>query len=272
MSEHNFFGMFQKLMKLNVTSNEMDLYDGYFANFYDKITGQILYDIDYYLHNAEETKSAILELACGSGRLLLEFAKRGYRISGLDLSPSMLNVLEKKISSMDATVKENISVCIDNMVNFQHDQKYGLIILGATSICLLDTDDEIDQLLENVYRHLEVGGRFIFDYSVTSPLPGKSYHIEPINIYTEQTQGNKQFVIYTEKKVYTEMKSYVNFYGESIDADNKTTRNLGYTVKRLLTDKEISAAIKRSKFKIINTKTQSDGDNRIRFVTLERTN
>ena len=45
----------------------------------------------------EPTKGDILELGCGTGYLYLEFLKRGYKITGVDLSAEMINVLESRI-------------------------------------------------------------------------------------------------------------------------------------------------------------------------------
>ena len=55
-----------------------------------------LVDLDFYVDLARKIGGPVLELACGTGRVLLPIARQGIAIHGLDSSPSMLDVLRKK--------------------------------------------------------------------------------------------------------------------------------------------------------------------------------
>src|SRR5918993_5294276 len=59
-----------------------DLYDLEHAGFSD--------DVELYLRLAEVVGDPILELGCGTGRVLAPLAAAGHRITGIDLSPPML--------------------------------------------------------------------------------------------------------------------------------------------------------------------------------------
>ena len=52
---------------------------------------------DFYLDVAEEVSAeTVVDLGCGTGIITLEFARRGYRMIGVDPSPAMLKVALQK--------------------------------------------------------------------------------------------------------------------------------------------------------------------------------
>ena len=62
-------------------------YDGAYA------AKQDLVDLPFYLDLAEQTVGPILEIACGTGRVLLPIARKGIEIHGVDNSRPMLKIL-----------------------------------------------------------------------------------------------------------------------------------------------------------------------------------
>ena len=70
-----------------------------FAQVYDAIMDETLYDrwgqfVDKHLQNK---KTKLLELACGTGALAVALSKRGYTVTGLDLSDNMLSLANEQI-------------------------------------------------------------------------------------------------------------------------------------------------------------------------------
>ncbi|NIO00161.1 MAG: class I SAM-dependent methyltransferase, partial [Anaerolineae bacterium] len=59
-----------------------------YAEYYDHdhVGGPMTEDIPFYIGYAEETGGPILELACGTGRVLIPIAEAGFKVHGLDLS------------------------------------------------------------------------------------------------------------------------------------------------------------------------------------------
>ena len=47
-------------------------------------------DLAFYLEEAEKSRGKVLEVACGTGRVLLPIARKGISITGIDQSPFML--------------------------------------------------------------------------------------------------------------------------------------------------------------------------------------
>src|SRR5689334_16244448 len=61
-----------------------------FARYYDADYGAFANDVLFYRELARRSAGTILEVMCGSGRLLAPLALAGHRLTGLDVAPAML--------------------------------------------------------------------------------------------------------------------------------------------------------------------------------------
>ena len=116
-------------------------------------------DIPFYLRQVKKYGDPVLELACGTGRIAIPIAERGYKITGLDISDSMLaqarkNVLEKKL---------NIRFIKADCRDFRLNQKFKVILFPFNSIAHLHTFEDIKSCFICVRKHLKRNGRFIVD-------------------------------------------------------------------------------------------------------------
>src|SRR5665811_626933 len=117
--------------------------DGYderaeFAGFYD-ITYQRIgpKDIDFFLDYSKKAGGRTLELACGTGRVLLPTAIAGCDITGLDLSSSMLGECQRKLDEQPPAVRERVRLIQANMANFATGEKYSLVTIPFRSFQLV---------------------------------------------------------------------------------------------------------------------------------------
>lgn len=131
-----------------------------FSAYFDTIMDFLDYNdwINFTKENIKEG-STILDLACGSGIFLVNMNLYGYPTDGLDLSSQMIDLCKDKMFINHI----NQSVYIDNMVDFKLDKKYDVITCYFDSINHLNTIEEVNQMFENVYNHLNKGGLFLFD-------------------------------------------------------------------------------------------------------------
>jgi SAM-dependent methyltransferase len=118
-------------------------------------------ELEWYLKYARLTGGPILELACGTGRLLIAIAQAGYRIDGLDLSGAMLRLLKMKTRDLDPNTRRRIKLYQADMRRFSTPARYPLAILAYNSLQELET--RADQLLclKNVHACLRDGGYFL---------------------------------------------------------------------------------------------------------------
>ncbi|MEE3253201.1 MAG: class I SAM-dependent methyltransferase, partial [Nitrospinota bacterium] len=87
-------------------------------------------------------EKSILELGCGTGYLYLEFLKRGYEITGVDLSTEMISVLENLIPE-DYRKRSRLVVSdVERFAN-RDDKKYSAIIVSALLHHLYDFESVI---------------------------------------------------------------------------------------------------------------------------------
>ncbi len=77
-----------------------ELYPDYFARFYDLIYHQMRDDADseFYLDQIRQVRDKILEVGVGTGRLFMNALNSNADIYGIDISPSMLEILRVKLS------------------------------------------------------------------------------------------------------------------------------------------------------------------------------
>lgn len=133
------------------------------APFYDLEHAHFDEDVSLYLNFAELSSSPLLELACGSGRLLVPLAREGYKLTGIDSSRSMLDLAQHALE--DAGVAEQCTLLQENMCTMRLEQKFRMAFIALGSFGHVCTRQDQRQALAVVHDHLTVGGRFILDIS-----------------------------------------------------------------------------------------------------------
>jgi SAM-dependent methyltransferase len=68
-----------------------------FAKFYDAYTADYTADIPFYLAAVAGSRVPLVEVGCGSGRILLALVRAGHTVTGVDISPEMLALARRKL-------------------------------------------------------------------------------------------------------------------------------------------------------------------------------
>ncbi len=146
------------------------------VRYYDVFSAAPEGDVSFYVTQALQAGGPVLELACGTGRILIPIAQAGVHITGLDLSPAMLARAQQKLAALPADVQQCARLVQGDMSNFSLDQRFALIMIPFNSFALLATPERQRAALHCIYNHLEPGGRFAF--SIFDPsIPIISAHI-----------------------------------------------------------------------------------------------
>ena len=120
-------------------------------------------DVEFFVDTAIESGSPVLEVGCGTGRVLIPTARAGISITGLDLSDHMLDVCRAALKEESRDVQERVNLVQGDMRDFNLGQKFALITTPFRSFQhLITTVDQI-KCLGNIHRHLQPGGTFILD-------------------------------------------------------------------------------------------------------------
>jgi SAM-dependent methyltransferase len=115
--------------------------------------GQIIRD------NRHSPVQSILDLGCGTGNHALRLAQRGYSVTGVDRSPEMLEVAQRKSRESNLDCKFIQS----DIRTFKSEQKFDVVIMMFAVLGYLNDNEDILGALNTVKNHLSPGGLFICD-------------------------------------------------------------------------------------------------------------
>jgi len=142
------------------------------AEFYDPVYDTIApKDIDFYIDYSRNAGGRTLELACGTGRILIPTAAAGCEITGLDFSTYMLSKCREKLGKQPKEVPERVKLIQGNMTGFDTGEKYSLVTIPFRSFQHLITVEEQKACLSCIHKHLVPRGRLIID--VFHPIPDR---------------------------------------------------------------------------------------------------
>jgi SAM-dependent methyltransferase len=101
----------------------------------------------------------VLELACGTGQLIVPIASAGLTAAGLDRSGPMLNAAQARSSA----ARVSIDFVQGDMRSFDLGGQFELIFVARNSLLHLVSTDDLLSTFAAVRRHLAPGGIFAFD-------------------------------------------------------------------------------------------------------------
>ncbi len=120
-------------------------------------------DVPFFVEMARESGGPVLEVACGTGRVLIPTARAGIRIVGIDRSAFMLDICRTRLRQEPADVQERAQLVESDMRDFSVGQGFALATLPFRPFQhLLTVEDEL-ACLAAVHRHLADDGRVILD-------------------------------------------------------------------------------------------------------------
>ena len=137
-----------------------DSFDIY-APFYDPDLGDYDTDLGFYQQFAARCGSPILELGCGTGRVLLPLARQGYRITGIDASAEMLERTRAKVAA--EALGDRVTLVEQQMGDLDLEERFNMAFAALNSFAHLHTTGEQLDALARIRRHLNPGGLLIVD-------------------------------------------------------------------------------------------------------------
>jgi SAM-dependent methyltransferase len=120
-------------------------------------------DVPFYVTEATQADGEVLELGCGTGRVLLPIARTGAAITGLDASRAMLERCRANVAREPAAVRDRVTLHEADASAFALGRRFPLIIAPFRVMQHLVTIDDQLRFLDAVGRHLAPGGHFVFD-------------------------------------------------------------------------------------------------------------
>jgi SAM-dependent methyltransferase len=128
-------------------------------DLYDVIYSDIRDDIPFWVGETGEARGPVLELCCGTGRVLIPCLEAGVDIDGLDLTDAMIEALRARLAARGLSA----DVALGDMRDFTRPRTYALITIPFNSF--LHNPTQADQLatLRCCREHLAPGGRLMLN-------------------------------------------------------------------------------------------------------------
>lgn len=144
------------------------------AEYYDHVVPyRSRPDVDFYVEFAREADGPVLEVGCGTGRILLPCARAGAAMVGLDVSAHMLAELRKKLSGETDEVRGRVRVVEADMRSFDLGERFSRIVLPFRSFQHMLTPVDQRAALRCLRAHLQPGGRMVLDlFNPSIPMLG----------------------------------------------------------------------------------------------------
>lgn len=216
-----------------------------FADVYDLLTVNVDYKLRAeYINKILEAngvkKGLLLDLACGTGSLAIEFANMGYEVIATDSSADMLMQARNKAFENEC----NVMFLCQNMEDTDLYGTVGAIVCSLDSINHLSSLKDVNKTFSNLKNFIDDGGIMVFDVNT---------------LYKHQKILGDNTFVYDEKDVYCVWQNHLL-------KDNKTVNiNLDFFCKRgntyqrftenfneiAFTDEEITNAVESNGFKVI---------------------
>lgn len=103
----------------------------------------------------------VLSLGCGTGTYEIELAKRGYQVTGVDLSPHMLAEAKRKIDT--AGMANQITLVESDIRHLPELGDFDAVMMMFNIAGYLHTPADLTAVAQGVAKHLPSGGVFLFD-------------------------------------------------------------------------------------------------------------
>ena len=137
---------------------------GFVAEFYDFVVPyRNRQDVTFFVEAAKESGGPVLEIGCGTGRVLIPTARTGIQVVGLDQSQHMLRVCRERLLREPQDVQCRVQLVRADMRDFELSQAFKLATTPFRPFQHLTTVDDQLACLERISHHLVGGGRLILD-------------------------------------------------------------------------------------------------------------
>lgn len=198
----------------------------------NSFTGDTLAEVDFVTAElALPAGSSILDIGCGTGRHSIELAKRGYHMTGIDISDGMLTQARKAAAEAGVSVEFIKGDASRFLMNMEFD---GAICLCEGAFSLLSLDDDPMQhdlaILRNVFAMLKPRAQFILTclnamryIRLYSQADVESGVFDPVNMIENSTmdyetpQGKQSLQVRERGYVPTELRLMFHTIGFEVE-------------------------------------------------------
>lgn len=226
-----------------------DLFASY-ARFYDLDYASFDADLAMIQHFAARSGSPILELGCGTGRLLVPLAQQGYRITGVDASKAMLDRAHQKLRAAD--LKERVTLVEQDLRNLELEDRFRLTFAAVNTFLHLETRADQEEVLARIHRHLVPGGLVLLD--LFNPDPGRLLdargQVVLEKVLDDPQTGHRLMKFYSDRSDLEEQRVHVTIFVDEVDGEGRVQRTLFPFSLRYLYRSELELLLRQAGFEV----------------------
>jgi len=139
-------------------------YAGLKARAWDALRGDTSdwADRSFYLDLIDELGQPVLDVGCGTGRLLLDFLAAGIDIDGVEISPDMLAILQARAEAAGIDVTGRVHEAA--METMALGRRYRVILVPSSSFQLLIDPGDAARAMRRFHDHLEPQGTLVMPW------------------------------------------------------------------------------------------------------------
>lgn len=130
-----------------------------FARYYDVDAGLETEDLPFYLAIARRTGGPVLEVGCGTGRVLVPLARAGFDVVGVDVSPAMLALAAQRVAA--AGPQSKVSLVRADARRLDLVERFNLAFVALNSLMHFVGDGDPEDALSAIHRHLRPTGLLV---------------------------------------------------------------------------------------------------------------
>ena len=226
---------------------------------YDSLTS--LYELQYHTYRDDlhfyaklaESVGSVLELGSGTGRVSLHLARRGAKVTGLELSPEMLARAQSKAAAENL----DLELTLGDMRNFDLGRTFELVIVPFNAFMHLYTPADQSGALERIYAHLEPGGTLALDLYVPN------FGLEGVLRHEGETffdpDGSRTDVFVLQRIDRLKQMAYTQYFVDTADFDGRLERSFHTLEQRYFTRFELEWMLRSAGFEGIKISGSFEG-------------
>lgn len=185
----------------------------------------------YEAHSARQASRALLDVGCGAGHLAADFLQAGYTVTGLDLSPAMLEHARNRCA---AFVESGRAQFIEaDAAAFQVEGQFGLAVSTFDMLNHLPDLAALRGAFQSVYRVLAPGGLFLFDLNTALGLAERWTGIG-VEDSEELFLLNRGIYLPEERRAFTSITGFARNEQGSYDRFSQIVYNTAFAAADVL--------------------------------------